>query len=365
MSALFLCWRIGLTLVTFVGSQTVPLVANGGPGAIGEGKSFDYWTSWAQWDGGWFLLIARDGYVLLPGEVEYRSVAFFPLYPLLTRVMSYPFGDHLVFFGLLISHLAFLGFLIVLFGLVKSRFDHDVALTSTVTVLLFPTAYFGVAFYSEALFLFLAILSLHFLDRDRIVAGSAFAGLAAATRLVGMAAWIPLAVWAFKNWEWRKWSLVRLVLGALVALIPLGLYCAYLQATFGDPFYFIHVGSEWYREPSNPWTTIIQQIRSSPADPFQHYLELGSTFLFAGVLVAGARKIPFEWWIFSLVAFLIPVSSGLLFSMPRYVLLSIGAFIILGRFLHDKPLLKVSVWSASLVLQCVLSVRFINGYWAS
>ncbi|MGE0058831.1 MAG: mannosyltransferase family protein [Dehalococcoidia bacterium] len=362
VSLIFLAWRVALILVTYAGSRFVPLVANGGPGAVGEGRSFDYWRSWAQWDGGWFIQIATEGY----GP---RTQAWFPVYPTLIRVLGWVTGD-VVVAGLLISNLAFLTFLLVLHRLVKDRSGSGVAMSSVITVLTFPTAFYGVAMYSESLLLLMAALTLLSLERERLVAGSLFAGIAAGTRLVGIATFLPLALFALRRWDQRPRTAAVYVVAAVICLAPLAAWCLFLWERHGDPFYFQTVSSvSWGREPGNPLTTLADFIRHpddpNSSTPLIPALELGLPLLFIAVLALGVRTIPLSWWLYSVAAVVIPLSSGVLFSMPRYVLASIGAFVIIAVYVQPRPALKYGVWTAGLVLQAVLAIRFINGYWVA
>jgi hypothetical protein len=356
VTALFLTWRAALTLVTYAGSQIVPLVANGGAGSIGEGREFDYWSSWAQWDGGWFLQIAREGYVDF-------ATAFFPLYPMLIRALSSQLGDEILS-GLLISHVAFWAFLCLFHQLVKGRYGGGVALTATVTYLTFPTAFYGVALYSESLLLMLVAASLLFLERERLMAGSVFAGLAAATRLVGAGAFLPVGLYALPRWDWRRQTALRYAMAAVLCLLPLALYCFFLWHKYDDPLQFVEATKSWNRAPADPLTTFLDYFQHPPGT-LHFAIELGASLLFVTILVLGVRKIPLAWWLYSAFAVVIPLSSGLLMSIPRYVLASVGAFVIMGIVLHRWPRLKWCVWTASLALQAVLAIRFINGYWVA
>src|SRR3989344_3647967 len=104
---IFLFWRFGLILVTYLGVLAIPLIANQGLGAVGESKSFSYLASWAQWDGGHYYQIAKAGYQTISDS------AFFLLYPLLIRILKYLTFGNLIVSGLLISNIASLIFLII------------------------------------------------------------------------------------------------------------------------------------------------------------------------------------------------------------------------------------------------------------
>jgi hypothetical protein len=250
--------------------------------------------------------------------------------------------------------------------MVRQRSTEKVALTATISYLSFPTAFFGVAMYSEAPFLLFVALSFWFLERDRLLPGAAFAGLAAGTRLVGIAAFLPLAVYVLRKMPKQPSTLLSYMLAAVICLAPLGVYCVYLWLDFGNPFYFAEVVNRtWARAPGDPLSTLIQYVNHPPNSTLHLVLELTASIGFLGILFVGIRRIPLSWWLYSLGVVLIPMSSGLLVSMPRYVLACLGGFVIAGDFLSERVRLKWGVWAVSFALQALLAIRFINGYWAA
>jgi hypothetical protein len=358
VSVVFIAWRLALTLISYLLSPHVARLANGGHGAASESTSFDYWTSWAQWDGGWYTAIAENAYA------DVWSIAYFPLYPFLMRAIDYVVGDAIAT-GLLISHLAFLGFLYVFFRLVKDHAGVGTARATILTFLTFPTAYFGVAVYSEALFLLLVALSLWSLRSDRLLAASFFAGLSAATRLVGVAAFVPVGLYALQRWDWRPATLVRWTIGAVLCLAPIGGYMFYLWREHGDPLYFVEISSAWWRKPDDPVSTFIHYVQDPPVARLNMAFDVITSLGFLAVLLLGVRRIPFSWWAYSLLVVLIAMSSGMLMSMPRYVLASLGAFVILGLFLEKRPVLKWPLWAAGFAFQAYLATLFLNGHWTA
>src|SRR3954447_1966374 len=71
---------------------------------------------WRNWDGHWFALIAQAGYFERP------TTAFFPLYPLLLRGGNWFLDGQIELAGVLISNVALLGALALLYQLVQLDF---------------------------------------------------------------------------------------------------------------------------------------------------------------------------------------------------------------------------------------------------
>ena len=367
---IFLFWRIGLLAVTYLGSLTFPLIQNSGIGAIGPGKSFDYWASWAQWDGGHYLDIAASGYL------DIGNYAFFPLFPTLAGIVHHFLKLDLITSGLLISNIAFVLFLIVFFKLTTRLIlansgkdqPQEVAYASTITLLLFPTSFFATAYYSESLFLLIVTLAFACLWRKNFLLAALLASLASLTRLMGAMLIVSVFYSYFASIKFNPAKVNIKLLHIAAAFFGISVYSIYLFFNLNDPLRFLTSQSNWQRTVTDPISTIVSYIWpivTYQLRPYSDWLDLGFTLLFLSILILGIKKIPSSLWIFSMLAILIPASSGTLTSMPRYLLASLGAFIIVGLYLTGKPKLKIIVWTASLFLQIFFAVRFINGYWVA
>ena len=79
--------------------------------------------TFAAWDSGWYFDIAQRGYYW--NASGQSSLAFFPLYPMLMRVIAWPFGGSdraLWISGIVLSYACLLAGLTVLHRLVETRF---------------------------------------------------------------------------------------------------------------------------------------------------------------------------------------------------------------------------------------------------
>ena len=79
-------------------------------------------TAWERFDALWFLRIGDTGYRLGDG-----SAAFFPLYPLAIRGLSFVMGGHPLAAATLVSNAAFCGALIVTYLLTTSELSERAA----------------------------------------------------------------------------------------------------------------------------------------------------------------------------------------------------------------------------------------------
>src|SRR5437667_2363866 len=186
---------------------------------------------WYHWDVISFEKIARFDY----SNADPTKAAFFPLYPWLERWVSSLLHIHTNVFlaGMLITNLAFLGTLIVLYRFVEVEFDRETAKRTALYLAIFPTALFFFAAYNESLFLFFVLISFYAMRQGSWWMAGLFGGLATLTRSLGLALLViffyefvrqvfPLLRAAWQNKQRLK--MLKLLSGLLAApLIPLGL----------------------------------------------------------------------------------------------------------------------------------------------
>lgn len=360
--SLFLIWRIGLFLVTFLGTTTFPLVANGGIGAANASHGFDFFKSWAQWDGGYYYNIAQHGFI------NDKDFAFFPLYPILIHYFAkLLFGNYLLS-GLLISNLSSFLVFSLFYKLVKTQYSKKIAFSALITLITFPTSFYLVAYYSESLFLLFLIMLFLFLKSKNYYFSSLAISLLSITRITGVFAVIS-AIYSYlakKNFKFR--IVDRNLFFIIFAPITLFIYCLFLFKNYHDPLKFLTIESLWKRSLMDPVATFSSYIfpmLTFQKRPINDYFDLGISLLFLITLILGRKKIPSSWWIFSIYAILIPASTGTLTSMPRYLITCFGAFVIFGKFLQDKKSLSIFIWIIGLSLQAFLAVLFLSGRWVA
>jgi hypothetical protein len=156
------------------------------------------------WDGGWYAEIARNGY-----RERQMSTAFWPLYPFLTGIISRVTGWSVAVSGVLLSNLAFVAALIVLYRLVSQTYGSAIATRTVWLVALCPVAFFFSALYSESLFFLLSLSAIYLARNNRWTLAALALFLATLTRSTGALVIVPVLAALIGQFGWslrRIWK---------------------------------------------------------------------------------------------------------------------------------------------------------------
>ena len=316
---------------------------------------------WGRWDAVHYLTIATQGY-------QGTDMAFFPLFPLLIRILGSLVGNHLIA-GLLISNASFFFGLLYLYKLLEHEYDRSVARRAIFYVSIFPSAFFFSAVYTESLFFMLTVASFYYMRSHRWWIAGAIGFFAALTRVEGVLLAVPFAIeWYLQYKPKLQQHIAELVPGAL---IPFGLftYMALLWVLVGDPLYFSHVQSHWNRHFAPPWVSVINSFHQiATATQGQtianQAFELSFTFLMIGVLIIGWKQLRPSYIAYMALSILIPMSTSSLMSMPRFALVLFPMFAILARD-GERPWVNNVILAFSLPLLGLFTVLFADWYWVA
>ena len=338
-----------------------------GPYLAGGKVSAGLPALFTRFDANWYLSIVREGYRYSPSEAT--NIVFFPLFPMLVRGLAAT-GLDAVTAGFVLSNLCLAVAVVLLARLVAFELGDDPARRTVTLLLLFPTSFFFSACYTESLFLMLTVAAFLAARRGRWWLAGAAGGLAAATRLPGVALVLPLA------WEYMQQKGFRLrrvhLNGAALALIPagLGLYAWYCGWSFGDPLAFLHNQAIWHGRPTHAVPGVGLLIGVAKAilrpDPSIHpfplnLLYVGTAAVAVVCLLGSFLVLRPAYGLWGLVVLSISASHGRIDSLPRYVLVLFPIHVVLAVLAKRRGVRwAIAVVSASLLV--VLTVMFVNGY---
>lgn len=336
----------------------------------GSGSSFDKVPFFARWDSGWYISIVKENYVY--NESRNSNVVFFPLYPILIGLFSkiFPFANYF-YIGLVISWLAFVGLMICLYKLLSLDLSIEKSFKTIIYILTFPFAFFFVAVYTEAIFLFLVLLSFYLARRQSWFWASLFGFLAAICRLSGIFIFPALLCeyWLQNknNWKFTAKKDLRIL---WLLLIPAGLlmFGFYLQIKTGYFLAFIYNQTTYERQFTMPWQTILSEMRHIwTSFNFGLVIEGSTRFLnfsllvFATlILIVKRKEIRLSYLVFACLSIALPLFSNTTLSVGRYLLVIFPIFIAMSFI--DNKIFK-NFWSPiSFLIMMILTWLFVGWY---
>ncbi len=206
------------------------------------------WDTFTRWDGEWYQSIATSGYEYV-NDGRTHSVPFFPLYPLICRVVM-AFGLPFPIAGILVNNLAFLVALFVIFRWVHEKHGLNIAKWTIAVMVWCPLSLYATVTYTEGLFILLSTLSIQAFDKGNYIWAAFWGVLTTATRLTGVVL-IP----SFLLLAWKERRPFVAYITAAVTSLGLLLYIAYSAINFGEPLVFLKVQAAFGHRSSMgfPW----------------------------------------------------------------------------------------------------------------
>jgi hypothetical protein len=337
-------------------------------------------NTFAQWDSGWFIHIARHGYD------SKQATAFFPLYPLLVRGVSEVVRSD-VAAAVLVSLAAATVGVVVLHRLARPLLGERGAIDTVLFVALYPIAFVFTAAYSDGLFLALAAGSFLAATQRRPLLAGVLGGLACGTRLIGLALLPALVVLL---WPRDRRGLVRL---APLLLLPAAVaaYALYLDRHLGDAWAFVDAqGVYWQRHVhaggpfSGLWLAVkdgyqgaselVQHLPRAPAAP-KHNDQWSSWNVIQLLLLVAAvwltwvayRRLGLAYALYSAATLLVVLTSPAdvvpLVSLPRFLLADFPLFLALAAVCATRPTLRSSLLIGFAAIGGAAAVGFAHHVW--
>jgi hypothetical protein len=340
---------VTLTLVEF-GAGPDPLTALG--------------RVWDHWDAQHYLYLATHGYGAT-GDAR-NLIAFFPLYPALISAIAAT-GLPARTAALLISNVAGVVAAILLYEVARQDMRENAAFRAAAFFVVFPTAYFLLLGYTEALFCALAFGAVLAARRQRWLFAGLLGGLAAAARLTGLALLPFLLIEQFYARHTLRQAVQAVVAPALIVLGFLT-YLLTNLLVLGDAFAFITVQRQhWSHSLAAPWVGFIDAIRGiSWRVPWEKVTvgggeAIGGIAAYATTILSWLRLRPSDAAYATVLTVMVTFLPFWL-SIPRYLLGMYPLFLLVGRI--SQRWIYLAMVSASFVGLLVFSLAFGRGYWA-
>ncbi|MEM3845539.1 MAG: mannosyltransferase family protein [Candidatus Parvarchaeota archaeon] len=374
-------------------------------------KTSDIFDKLINWDANWYKSIAINGYEFGKDYiVKQYNIAFFPLYPLIERLMYTIFHNWNNVYMILPSF--FFGFLsiILFYKLVDLLFEkRETVFISTIAYALYPASMFFLSGYPVSIINLLTIITLILLLKKRYWASAFIAGLNTASgplpfflSIVVCIAYIidinnqnklryennsPYNLLNFRN-------ILYLFVFLIVSFSGILCFTIYQYFVFGNPLDFIRAQDAWGSLSkkqhliniinlysiyggdklsrsgfllSLSFSTVIQELRNNIQFGFEWTVN-GLNLILMAYLTWKQRKI--KKWFFTLFGLLIISFYILLHGSVmgpndtlRLLYLDIPAFIGVGVIYEENPPFSFFIILLFSILLFLQTAFFVGGYW--
>lgn len=295
-----------------------------------------------RWDCLWYHKIVEQGYDRLSYlNLEMTSLAFFPLFPLITKAVSNIFNISTLISLLICSKIFFLLSIFAFMKFAKEYFPKISPFIAGITIAYNPYAIYANSGYTEPLFLLLTCLCFYYLKQKRLKSLAVVGSFLTATRLVGAAIGVSYGFFMLKEfWKGSNKKRKFIILNGLMIGSGLISFMIFLYFHTGNALAFIEASKAWGREINNPVSTLLHAMTA----PYAILNLFAINTLFALYCCCFLAKKGFHHLaIFSLICIIIPISTSTLYSMPRYIWYQAPILLAVCYFINKRPVLLIPI----------------------
>jgi hypothetical protein len=359
-------------LVVLVGAAAVMIIGTWPPPvaeAVWRLSSNELVNLLARWDTYYYYAIATDGYQWDPAVFSHQNVVFFPLYPVMMRVVGAALGGRPMIAALVISWVAFGTAMVVLSRLVRLEMGGMYVWPVLLLVSTFPYAFFFSVAYTESLFLLVSVSAFYFMRRGRWGPAACAAVLTGLTRpngfwLAGPLAWIALSE-GYEHTADDRSHRVRRAWAALgVACLPVvgtAIYSIFLWVRFSDALAWMHGQAAWgvpllgrHSAPDPVNLPGIPRIKVTEVIAWMGNIAAFGAAAYAINPVWRRLGAPYGLWI--AVNIFPPVATHLFISLGRFVSVLFPVFFWVA--LHISPSRLRQIAAAFFIAQLIFATWF-------
>lgn len=312
-----------------------------------------------------YLQIAGEGYQKEGADAI--NLVFYPLYPLLMRLLSFGVVD-LAAVGMVLSRLCLAGAAVCLYELAKTEGGEQAGWYSVLLFAVYPFSVFTIGVYTESLFLLLSMGCMLAIRKEKTAAAGIIGFLAALTRVQGMLLLFPAVYHVIagslskekRKISWRD---------AFVLLIPMGfaVYLAINHSLHSNPFQFLiyEEGEPWYQSTrwiaENISTQYYNALNFKGLEKIIYWPQIILYFLAVAALFYGIKKeARMEYLLYGGVYVGFTYLSGWMISGGRYMMCCFPLYLVASRMKSEK--VKGALLAGSCVFYFLYSLMFLQGY---
>jgi len=328
-------------------------------------------------DSGWYEIIARDWYPEITekedlgysngADFKQSEWAFFPLYPGLNRMLmlltGLDFGVSGLIFSLLFASLAFTGF--YWFCLVSFN-DHRKSFYYTLLLMTFPFHFYFSMMYTEAVYFSILIFAFTAIHKKKYPLLPLLLIPLVLVRPNGIISLVPLYLYFLeresiingRQFHHKLLFSRKIILNSLLFVsgpVAFIIYGFYQETMTGYFFAFSIAQAGWYREFMLPFMAFFR--RGDVVTQFNSIY----TILFIVLAIFAWKRFPLSLNALIWISLLLPLFSGSVTSMPRFISVIFPFMILVGDRIYNTRL-KVTVPVFLVLLQLFVFYFWIIGH---
>lgn len=332
-------WRIALFLIGAVTWVAFPAIHHAD--RFSPSQSIPSLNATADMDGEHYLEIAELGYKVphysaVTGVDEPSNTAFFPLFPMVLKVLGY-LGINSLIASLLMNFGLTAGCCWFIWGMSRSLGLGSPSRAS-LALLAFPASLFLGQVYTEALFCFLTFGAFWAQTKNRPWLAGAFLAAATATRVTGIIAAGFVVIGFLMKRQWKQAAV-----SGIMSFIGIGLWALYLKLALGDALLFVHIHDTYWASEKlsfNVFQTLhvwelqgISYWKSAMWFEFGKWaLNVGTLFLTVVAALGKWKRLPYHFTGYALAIALTHILLGTTNSLFRYSLVIFPAYLAIGAW---------------------------------
>lgn len=311
---------------------------------------------WQRWDALWYQEIAEHGYHAGNG-----TATFFPLFPLLSHLATPLLGNQVVLAELLVSSVALVVALPLLYRLGRLDMRPRAALMALLLLLSFPVGFFLIAPMTESLYLALTVAAFWLARTGRPWAAGLAGFGAALTRIQGAILTLPLCFLYLdrrsETGEGPAWGVLSGTLPGLGAIAVI----VYLRRVVGEWQTGLAGQARWGYQVVTPWHAVSASWQHivSQGDPVE-LINLILLLGFTALAIWATFRLPLAYalyvWPYLAILFCRQMYLSPLMSVSRYLLVLFPCLLVAAPALARRLPLAAGTVALSGSLQIVLFI---------
>ncbi len=316
-----------------------------------------------DWDGNWNEIAAADLYAPFAQDapesiLRWRTLAFFPVLPLVTRAVHELTGIGIHVLGPLVSMMCGAAAFGALGKYLVERIGRDAALVALALMVFSPNAFVLSMFYTEGVLILCVVATMRNLDEQRWWRAGLFAALGGLTRPSGFVLIAPCVAAAISHVRaHRTWGSA---IAPILAPLGLGVWVLYVAIRTGHLTGYFQIQSEAWgaridggrRFVSETWSLV-----SAVGYDLDTRVSVGAVLVVGvgGLVLAHRQRMPVTWMALAGALVVLTIVNERQASGARFLLPAFPLFVAWARAI-PRPMVPIAVGASATAMGALFLV---------